>query len=729
MEYNPYELQRGCEDYESLMAEAITFNPTDIRKLLVRVASNPTNMLAVFAIMVIGMLLIPLPPFILDLAFVLNFAFSLGIILVTMYVRTPLDFSTFPTILLFITLMRLALEISATRSILLNAYAGDVIHSVGEFVVGGNFVVGIIIFLILFVINFIVVTQGAGRVSEVAARFALDSMPGKQLAVDADLNAGIIDEAQAKKRRKDIAREADFYSTMDGGSKFVKGDAVASIVIALVNIAAGFIIGMVQLKMPAGEAASTYTLLTIGEGLASQIPALIISVATGIIVTRAEPDINLAEDIAAQLFGRKEVIGVAGLAMFVLAVGIRGAFFPFMIVALALGYWTYRKYRTEHASTDGKVIGPDGNLISEVELQEIENKERLRKKDEDNSPDSVIKLLKVDQIEVELGYKLVNLIDKAKGGDLMDRIGQIRRQIMIDLGLPVPAIRVHDNLQLSASTYQVKLRGAVIATGSVEADSYLAVNTGLVDADAIALKGKETVEPSYGLPAVWVDEEERDRAETIGYTVATPSSVLATHLTEILRSHAGEILSRQDLVRMMEQVKETNESIVNESKDVIGMGEVLTVLKLLLKEQVNIRDLASILEYIASYARVNKDPEYLCERVREGMGRQICSEYLSNDKLNAVTLHPSIEEEMVNSVHMGRIALEPAKTKKILTKLNEAYQSVTEQGLPPVILCNGKIRMPLRKIIERSLKQFIVLSYSEVPSTVEAQSVAMITME
>ncbi len=711
------------------MAEAIAFNSTDIRKLLVRVASNPTNMLAVFAIMVIGMLLIPLPPFILDLAFVLNFAFSLAIILVTMYVRKPLDFSTFPTILLFVTLMRLALEISATRSILLNAYAGDVIHSVGEFVVGGNFVVGIIIFLILFVINFIVVTQGAGRVSEVAARFALDSMPGKQLAVDADLNAGIIDEAEAKKRRKDIAREADFYSTMDGGSKFVKGDAVASIVIAIVNIAAGFIIGMVQLKLPAGEAASTYTLLTIGEGLASQIPALIISVATGIIVTRAEPDVNLAEDISAQLFGRKEVIGVAGLAMFVLAVGIRGAFIPFMLVALVLGYWTYRKYVSEHKATDGKVIGPDGSLISEEELTEIENKERLKKKDEDNSPDAVIKLLKVDQIEVELGYKLVNLIDKAKGGDLMDRIGQIRRQIMVDLGLPVPAIRVHDNLQLSASNYQVKLRGAVIATGSVEADSYLAVNTGLVDADAAPLKGKETVEPSYGLPAVWVTEEERDRAETIGYTVATPSSVLATHLTEILRSHAGEILSRQDLVRMLDQVKESNESIVNESKDVIGMGEILTVLQLLLKEQVNIRDLASILEYIANYARINKDPEYLCERVREGMGRQICSEYLSNEKLNAITLHPSIEEEMVNSVHMGRIALEPAKTKKILAKLNEAYHTVTEQGLPPILLCNGKIRMPLRKIIERSLSQFMVISYSEVPSTVEAQSVAMITIE
>ncbi len=711
------------------MAEALVFNSTNIRKILVRVASNQTNLLAVFAIMVIGMLLIPLPPFILDLAFVLNFAFSLGIILVTMYVRKPLDFSTFPTILLFVTLMRLALEISATRSILLNAYAGNVIHSVGEFVVGGNFVVGIIIFLILFVINFIVVTQGAGRVSEVAARFALDSMPGKQLAVDADLNAGIIDEGEAKKRRKDIGREADFYSTMDGGSKFVKGDAVASIVIALVNIAAGFIIGMVQLKMPAGEAAATYTLLTIGEGLASQIPALVISVATGIIVTRAEPDLNLAEDISAQLFSRKEVIGVAGLAMFVLALGIRGAFFPFMLVAVALGYWTYRKYIAEHIATDGKVIGPDGNLISEEELADIENKEKIRKKDEDNSPDAVIKLLKVDQIEVELGYKLVNLIDKAKGGDLMDRIGQIRRQVMIDLGLPVPAIRVHDNLQLSASTYQVKLRGAVIATGSVEPDSYLAVNTGLVDNDAPPLKGKETQEPSYGLPAVWVNEEERERAETIGYTVATPSSVLATHLTEILRSHAGEILSRQDLVRMIEQVKEINESIANEIKDVIGMGEILTVLQLLLREQVNIRDLSSILEYIVNYARVNKDPEYLCERVREGMGRQICSEFLSNDRLNAVTLHPAVEEEMVNSVHMGRIALEPVKTKKILAKLNEAYKMVTEQGLAPVILCNGKIRMPFRKIIERSIPQFSVLSYSEIPSTIEAQSVVMITIE
>lgn len=710
------------------MAANLKSNPVNIRKIILAAASNQTNLLAVFSMVVIGMLLVPLPPFILDLAFVLNFAFALAILLVTLYVRKPLDFSTFPTILLFITLMRLALEVSATRSILLNAYAGNVIHSVGEFVVGGNFVVGIIVFLILFIINFIVVTQGAGRVSEVAARFALDSMPGKQLAVDADLNAGIIDEAEAKKRRKDISREADFYSTMDGGSKFVKGDAVASIIIAVVNIAAGFIIGMVQLQMSALESASTYTLLTIGEGLASQIPALVVSIATGIIVTRAEPDLNLAEDIVAQLFARKEIIGIAALAMFLLAVGIRGAFFPFMIVAAALGYWTYTKYSKEQKLTEGFIEGPDGRMVSPTELEEIKQN-KLKQKDEDNSPDAIIKLLKIDQIEVELGYKLVGLIDREKGGDLMDRIGQIRRQIIIDLGLPVPAIRVHDNLQLSASSYQVKLRGAVIATGSVESDSYLAVNTGLVDQDAPALKGKETTEPSYGLPAIWITEEERERAESIGYTVATPSSVLATHLTEIIRRHASEILSRQDLVRMLEQVKQQNESIVTEITNVIGTGEILNVLQLLLKEQINIRDLSSILEHMAGYARVNKDPEYLCDRVREGIGRQICSEFLHEGKLNAITIHPSIEEEMVNSVHLGRIALEPAKTRNILDQINKAYNTVTEQGLAPVMLCNGKIRMPLRKITERTLAQLAVIAYNEVPSSIEAQSVVMVKIE
>lgn len=710
------------------MAEALTLNPQNIGKILGRIATNQSNMLAVFAIIVLGMLLVPLPPFILDIAFVINFAFSLGIILVTMYVRKPLDFSTFPTILLFVTLMRLALEISATRSILLNAYAGDVIHSVGEFVVGGNFVVGIIIFIILFVINFIVVTQGAGRVSEVAARFALDSMPGKQLAVDADLNAGIIDEGEAKRRRREISREADFYSTMDGGSKFVKGDAIASIVIAFINIAAGFIIGMVQLKLSAADAASTYTLLTIGEGLASQIPALIVSVATGIIVTRAEPDLNLAEDIGAQLFSRKEVIGVAALAMFVLGIGIRGAFIPFMLVAGGLAYWTFRKYLAEQRQSDALVAGPDGKMITEEELDKMQIEEKLRKKDEDNSPDAVMRLLKVDQIEVELGYKLVNLIDREKGGDLMDRIGQIRRQVMIDIGLPVPAIRVHDNLQLQSNSYQVKLRGAVIASGSVEADKYLAVNTGLVDEDAKALEGKATIEPSYGLPAIWVNESERDRAETAGYTVATPSSVLATHLTEVVRSHAGEILSRQDLVKMLDQVKEVNETIVTEMSETLSTGELLKVLQALLNEQVSIRDLSSIMEIIIGFARVNKDPEYLAERVREGLGRQICSEYLSEGKLNAVTFHPSLEEEMINSVHMGRLALDPMKTKSVLDGLTEAYQVVTEQGLPPVILCNGKVRGPLRKVIERTLTQYAVLSYSEVPSTIDAQSVATVQL-
>lgn len=712
------------------MAKAIKAPNLDLKKIAMRIVTNQSNVLAVFLIVIIGMLLVPLPPFILDLAFVLNFAFSLGIILVTMYVKDPLEFSTFPTVLLFVTLARLALEISATRSILLNAYAGDVIHSVGEFVVGGNFVVGIIIFIILFVVNFIVVTQGAGRVSEVAARFALDSMPGKQLAVDADLNAGIIDEKEAKERRKAIAKEADFYSTMDGGSKFVKGDAIASIVIAIINIVAGFIIGMVQLQLSAAESASIYTLLTIGEGLASQIPALIISVATGIIVTRADPDLDLATDIGMQLFNRKEVIGVAAVAMLILGLGIKGAFLPFTIVALGLGYWVYHRYIAENKINKEELIeAPDGTMVTPEELKRIKEAEQLKSKEQDNTPEGIIKLLKVDQIEVELGYKLVNLIDKAKGGDLMERIGQIRRQIMIDLGLPVPAIRVHDNLQVAANEYQVKLRGAVIARGSVEPDSYLAVNTGLVDMDEEALKGKETIEPSYGLPAVWVDDDEKDRAETAGYTVATPSSVLATHLTEIIRSHAHEILSRQDLVKMLEQVKENNESIVAEIEESLGTGELLNVLKCLLREQVSIRDLATIMEHCANFSKVNKDAEFLCDRIREGMGRQVISEYLEAGKLSATTFHPSVEEELVNSLHMGRIALEPAKTKIILEKLTQAYEDMSNEGLPPVVLCSGKVRMPLRKVIERSLPQMAVLSYTEVPSSVDASSAVMISWD
>jgi flagellar biosynthesis protein FlhA len=707
-----------------------TINWDALRKLAYRIVSNQSNILATFLIVILGMLLVPLPAFVLDLAFVINFSFSIGIILVTMYIKDPLEFSTFPTVLLFVTLLRLALEISATRSILLSGDAGSVIHSVGEFVVGGNFVVGIIIFIILFVVNFIVVTQGAGRVSEVAARFALDSMPGKQLAVDADLNAGVIDEAEARKRRKMIAREADFYSTMDGGSKFVKGDAVASIVIAIINIVAGFIIGIAQLGFSVGEAASTYTLLTIGEGLASQIPALIISVATGIIVTRADPDLDLATDIGSQLFGRKEVIGAAAVALLLLALGVKGAFFPFAIVSVGLGYWVYRIYAKEQkVINDDIVTGPDGQPITREQLAILESENKLKAIEQDNTPEGVMKLLKVDQIEVELGYRLVSLIDKSKGGDLMDRIGQIRRQIMIDLGLPVPAIRVHDNLQVSSNDYQVKLRGAVIAKGSVEPDAYLAVNTGLVDMEADPLKGKETKEPSYGLPATWVDDKERDRAEMVGYTIATPSSVLATHLTEIVRRHAGEVLSRQDLVRMLEQVKQINESIVKETEDILGIGELLSVLQCLLKEQVSVRDLPTIMEACTTYAKINKDPEFLAERVRETMGRQICSDYLVNETLNATTFHPAVEEEIINSLHMGKIALEPAKTKVIIEKLQQSQELMGEQGLPPLILCSGKIRSPLRRILDRSNPNMVLISYNEVPATITAQSINMIAWE
>jgi flagellar biosynthesis protein FlhA len=695
-------------------------------KLFLSLVKNQSNILAVFLVVILAMLLVPLPPFILDMAFVINFSMSIGIILVTMYIQEPLEFSTFPTVLLFITLMRLALEISATRSILLNAYAGDVIHSVGEFVVGGNFVVGILIFIILFVVNFIVVTQGAGRVSEVAARFALDSMPGKQLAVDADLNAGLIDEAQAKARRRAIAREADFYSTMDGGSKFVKGDAIASIIIALINIVAGFIIGMLQLKLSAGEAAATYTLLTIGEGLASQIPALIISVATGIIVTRADPELDLARDIGKQLFGRKEVIAGSAGAMLLLALGIKGAFLPFAIVAVGLGYWVYTIVKKEALPKDDLVLGPNGDMISRDEAKQLDDENQLRVLTEDNTPEGVMKLLKVDQIEVELGYKLVNLIDKAKGGDLMERIGQIRKQTMLALGLPIPAIRVHDNLQVASNEYQIKLRGAVIAKGSIEPDCFLAVNTGMVDEDSQPLNGKQTIEPSYGLPAIWVDEDEKDRAEIMGYTLATPSSVLATHLTEAVRTFSNEILSRHDLVRMIDQVKKTNESIVTEVEEVLSMGELLAILRCLLREKVSIRDLPTIMEISVSYAKVNKDPEFLCERIREGLGRQICSEYLMDQTLSAATFHPSVEEQLVNGLHMGRIALDPSKTKALIENLQSTYEEMTENGYPPVLLCSSKIRMPVRKILERSIPQMSVISYNEVPTSIEAQSIAMI---
>ncbi len=703
--------------------------PAELMSLAKKLLSNQSNILAVFIIMVLGMMLIPLPPFLLDLSFVLNFSISLGIILVTMYSKDPLEFSTFPTVLLFATLGRLALEISATRSILLGGHAGNVIHAIGDFVVGGNYVVGIIVFIILFIINFIVVTQGAGRVSEVAARFALDSMPGKQLAVDADLNAGLIDEQIAKARRKAIAREADFYATMDGASKFVKGDAIAAIIIAFINIAAGFIIGMLQLGLSAPESAQLFTLLTIGEGLVSQIPALIISVATGIIVTRADPDISLASDIGLQLFKNKEVISVASITMMILGIGIKGAFLPFFIVSIGLGYWAYRKYRAEAIEKINLVAAPDGRMVTMEELSEIKSKEKQKQKIQDNSPEGVIKLLKIDQMEIEIGYKLIGLLDPEKGGDLMDRIGQIRRQIMVELGLPVPAIRVHDNLQLAANEYIIKLRGAPIAKGTVKADSYLAVNTGLVDPDSESLPGEKTTEPSYGLPAIWIKDKLRSQAEALGYTVATPSSVLATHLTETIRRYAGEILSRQDLVRMLDQVKEQNQNIVDEVNSIMSTGEQLAVLQNLLREQISIRDLNSILEQCANYARINKESEFLAERVREGIGRQICSHYVVEGKLNAITFHPSVEQELISALHVDRLALDPNKIKAILEKLSGSIDELSGQGLPPILLCNNKIRLALRKLIERNHPQLTILSYNEVPTDMDAVSASMIRFD
>jgi len=703
--------------------------PAELLSLVRNLLSNQSNVLAMFMILVLGMLLIPLPSFILDIAFVLNFSLSLGIILVTMYTKDPLEFSTFPTVLLLVTLGRLALEISATRSILLNGHAGNVIHAIGEFVVGGNYVVGIIVFIILFVINFIVVTQGAGRVSEVAARFALDSMPGKQLAVDADLNAGLIDEATAKKRRRDIAREADFYATMDGGSKFVKGDAIASIIIAFINIAAGFIIGMLQLQLSAGESAQLFTLLTIGEGLVSQIPALIISVATGIIVTRADPDVSLASDIGLQLFNNKEVIAVAAATMMILSIGVRGAFLPFFLVAGGLAYWAYQKYQADAVEKATLVAAPDGRMVSPDELNEIKAKEKQKQKTQDNSPDGVIKLLKIDQMEIEIGYKLIGLLDPEKGGDLMDRIGQIRRQIMVELGLPVPAIRVHDNLQLGANDYIIKLRGAPIAKGIVKADSFLAVNTGLVDPGSKILDGEKTTEPSYGLPAVWIRDRDRAEAEALGYTVATPSSVLATHLTETIRKYAGEILSRQDLVRMLDRVKEYNQNIVDEINSLMSTGEQLAVLQNLLKEQISIRDLNSILEQCANFARINKESEFLAERVREGIGRQICSSFVVERKLNAITFHPSVEQELISALHVDRLALDPAKIKAVIEKLSSAIDELSNQGYPPVLLCNNKIRLALRKLLERNYPQLSIISYNEVPTDMDAVSAYMLRFD
>ncbi len=674
--------------------------------------------LAVGMVLIVGMMLIPVPSEMLDVLLTLNIALALTVLLVTVYTNEPLQYSTFPTVLLVATLFRLGLNVSSTRLILSQGEAGSVIDSFGGFVIAGNYVVGLLIFIILVVINFIVITNGAGRVSEVAARFTLDAMPGKQLSIDADLNAGLIDDKEAKQRRQDIQREADFYGTMDGASKFVKGDAIAGIIITVINIIGGLIIGVAQMKMSLVDSAATFTVLTVGDGLVSQIPALVISSATGILVTRVvstDKDVSLGDNIGIEMFQNPKILGIVGGLMLSMALIPGMPTIPFMGMGILAGLGSFFTLNNQKKKEVQRVQA------------EVDKKTQTKKK---ATTENVMELLQVEVLELEIGYRLVPLIETDSGGDLLERISQLRRQMALDFGYVLPSVRVRDNLQLPPSHYNIKLRGVTIDSGEIMADMLLAMCSDPELAEPIP-SAIETKEPAFGLPALWIHEDHKEDAEVGGYTVVTASAVLSTHLAEVLKRYAADILSRADVQSLLDNVKRKNESLVNDLiPDELSEAEIQVVLQNLLREKVSIRDLTTILEALSYHVRVKKTPDYLTEHCRVALSRSICKQNMdsASGQLPAVTLAPEVEEEMANGLmEDGGLALSPMFTQALLKALNqEVEKAISAVGMQPVILCNSQLRLPFRRLIERTLPQISVLSYNEIGPTIRVNSVGVV---
>ena len=667
--------------------------------------------IAAAIITIVLMMIIPLPTMLLDLLLCLNVTLALTIVLVTIYNVEALDLSVFPSLWLLTTLFRLALNVSSTRLILLEGYAGEVITAFGNFVVGGNAVVGFIVFVILIIIQFIVITKGAERVAEVSARFTLDAMPGKQMSIDADLNQGAITDAEARKRREKIQREADFYGAMDGASKFVKGDAIAAIIIIIINITGGFIIGMVQRNMTVTQALQNYTLLTVGEGLVNQIPALMISTATGIIVTRAASEGNLGSDLVSQLFRNSRVFFIVSGVLILMAIvpGLPGIPFTCLsLIAAFIGYSLKKSQaETEETTTTAK---------------------QEKKKQEATKPENIVSLLQVDPMELEIGYSLIPLVDTGQGGDLLERIVMIRRQCALELGLVVPTIRIRDNIQIKPNAYIIKLKGIEIAKGELMLDHYLAMNSGTVFEE---VPGIETTEPAFGLPALWIAEAQREQAELNGYTVVDAVSVLATHLTEVIKAHADEILGRKETQDLVENLKKANPSLVDEViPELMNVGEIQKVLSNLLRERISIRDMGTIFEVLADYGRATKDTDILTEYVRHAMARQITQQNIQNNVIPCVTLDPAIENRIAGAVQRtdrgSYVSMEPDVMQRLLTALNTELTKLTNMGYQPIVLTSPAVRPYFHNLVERSIQGIIVLSHAEIEQSVELQILGVV---
>ena len=657
--------------------------------------------------------IISIPSWLLDILLAINMMVALVVLFNSLFAKEVLDMASFPTMLLFTTIFRISLNVSSTKLILKNGNAGKVVDTFGKFVGGGNLVIGIIIFIILIIIQFVVINKGSERVAEVTARFTLDAMAGKQMAIDSDLNTGAITDKEAAERRKKLQQENSFFGSMDGATKYVKGDATAGLIITGINLVGGIVMGMVYGGLSINDALSKYTILTIGDGLCSQMPSLLISLATGILVTKASSDGELGDEIVGQLFSMDRVLLMVGAALILLGVATPLPWYIFIPLGAALIICS-RRLSTKAGET----------AIEESAEQEETEASEIRK------PENVVSLLNVDPIELEFGYGIIPLADVNQGGDLLDRVVMIRRQIALELGAVVPIIRLRDNIQLNPNQYVIKIKGIQVSEGEILFDHYMAMNPGYVEEE---ITGIPTFEPSFHLPAIWITESQRERAESLGYTVVDPPSIIATHLTEVIRQHIAELLTRQDVQNLINNIKDNNTTLIDELvPKLMGVGEIQKVLQNLLEEGISIRDLVTIFETLADHAAVTRDPDILTEYVRQALKRAISSKYFPvGEMTNVVTVDPSIEQEIMNSVKNTEqgsyLSLDPERSKKIIESLGNELKKLEDMGQNPIVITSPIVRMYFRNLAKDYYKDIIVISYNEVESNVELQSVGMVT--
>lgn len=670
--------------------------------------------IALYLLAAVIFFIVPISSTLLDVMLAINISIALIVLFNTLFVQEVLDMSFFPTLLLFTTIFRISLNVSSTRLILTTGNPGNVVETFGQFVGGGNMIIGAIIFVVLILIQFIVINKGSERVAEVTARFTLDAMPGKQMAIDADLNTGAITEKQARERRNKIQEEASFFGSMDGATKYVKGDATAGLIITFINIIGGTAMGMMRDGLQFADAIQRYGLLTIGDGLCSQIPSLLISLATGILVTKASKEADFSNILISQLFGIPKVLYIVGVTLCFL--GIVTPLKTYLFVPLGLVF---------------VIAGRSVSKNSAIESIEEEANEAEAEAEEIRRPENVVSLLQVDPIELEFGYGIIPLADVNQGGDLLDRVVMIRRQIALELGTVVPIIRLRDNIQLNPNQYIIKIKGIQVTEGEILFDHYMAMNPGYVEEE---ITGIPTFEPSFHLPAIWITESQRERAESLGYTVVDPPSIIATHLTEVIRSHIAELLTRQDVQNLVSNLKESNPVLVDELvPKLLGLGEVQKVLQNLLSEGISIRDLLTIFETLADHASATRDTDVLTEYVRQSLKRAISNKYFpANETTSVITLDPKVEQEIMGSVKQTEqgayLTLDPEKTKAIMSSVETEIAKLENMGKSAIVITSPIVRMYFKKLTEDYFKDLIVVSYNEVESNVELQSVGMVTV-